>query len=97
MVGRKTLVNRVTEQIVALSTEQFITPDLTRSLLDGRGKPIATNAEVSGILMYYGLARNTGMTIRLGKTYYTVWEKNAITRANSNGKGNEYGSGGVKA
>ena len=97
MAGRKTLVDRVTEQISALPADRFITQDLTNALIDNSGKPITTNAAICGILKYYGLARNTGMRIRLGRNYYTVWEKNGATQVHSDRSGNEYGNIGVKA
>lgn len=96
MAGRKTLVDRVTEQIVALPADRFITPDLTDALTDNSGRPIATNTEVSGILKYYGLARNTGIKIRQGRKYYIVWERSALPHAHSAGKGNEFRDGGIK-
>ncbi len=97
MVGRRTFVDRVTEQIAAMPKDRFIAPDLTDVLIDGNGKPITTNAEVSGILKFYGLARNTGVKIRIGRNYYTVWEKNGLIQHHPGRKGNEHENGEAKA
>ena len=75
MAIRKKLVDRVIEQIAAVPTNQFIILDVTNTLTSCSGKPLATNAEVCAIMRCYGLARNTGVSIKRGESKFTVWGK----------------------
>jgi hypothetical protein len=75
MAVRKKLVYKVAEQIAEVPTNQFIVIDVTDALISSRGKPLATNSEVSAIIRCHGLAQNTGVSIKRGDGKYTVWKK----------------------
>lgn len=97
MAVRKTLVERVAEQVAAVPTDRFIVLDVTEGLVSSTGRPLATNVAVSSIMRCNGMARNTGIIIKRGDCKFTVWEKNGIFHTRTPGKGNGELSGGVKA
>jgi len=97
MAIRKKLVDRVVTQVAALPTDQFIVLDVTDALLSCSGKPLASNDEVCAIMRCYGLAKNTGVSIKRGKSKFTVWEKIDQHQSHKDGKASDYKGSGVQA